>query len=250
MGLSIDVEISRAPRGLAGTFLSAALSLFSRTRRADLWCSCARRLVRRGRPHWALPLYRRACALAPANVRLWRWRAAAAVRSAQLEDAGLCYRTIARLDPGSPRAHARLAALYEILGAPEAARRVCLDALRSLPDAPCLHRQLGRCLLSSGSVPDALRALRRAAELDPFHCDTQYYVALALRRANRTDDARRALRRALALRPDDPKLYYALGLCCSPDQPDPDALGLLLEGLALEELAAKFEPPRWPAPTG
>ena len=244
--MGIDVGSRRARRGLSTRLLSAALRPLSRKGRAENWCSYARWLMRRRRPSWALSLCRRACTLAPGDLRHWRYRAAAAVRSGRLDEAGLCYRTMARLDPRNPRAHARLAGLYELLGAPEAARRVCLDAVCNLPDAACLHRMLGRIFLNLGSIEDALRALHRAAELNPFHCDTQYYVALALRRANRADDARRALRRALALRPDDPKLYYALGLCCSPDRAERDALGLLLEGLALEELATKLVPPRWP----
>ena len=102
---------------------------------------------------------------------------------------------------------------------------------------------MGRLLLRIGSVPDALRSLQRAAELSPRHYDTHYYVGLALRHAGRMSEARQALRNALSLRPEDPKLYYALGLCCESDADGPEPARLLLEGLTAEQLAAGLEPP-------
>jgi tetratricopeptide (TPR) repeat protein len=168
------------------------------------------------------------------------------VRSGHLEEASLCYRTIARLDSDNPRAHARVAASYDVLGSPRAALEICRSALRQFPDAACLHRQLGQILLSLGSIHGALRSLERAAELTPRHGDTYYFTGLALRQAGRKREAREALRRALALRPEDPKLYYALGLCCNPEErDDAEPVGLLLAGIAAEDPAADLAPPRW-----
>jgi Flp pilus assembly protein TadD len=61
-------------------------------------------------------------------------------------------------------------------------------------------------------------------------------------------DARAALKRALSLRPDDPKLYYALGLCCKPGEVSGEAESSLLAGLAIEQVTADLAPPRWISP--
>jgi tetratricopeptide (TPR) repeat protein len=224
--------------------------LRSRAWRAGLWDSWGRRLVRRRLPRLSLCFYRRATALDGENARIWRHQAAAAMRAGDLHQAARCYRRLARLDADNPRAHCRLAAIYEVVGAPDAGAEVCRSALARMPHASCLHRNYGRLLFYTGGVHSALRALQRAAELSPEHGDTHYFIGLMLRRMGRDGEARRALRRALALRPDDPKLYYALGLCCGPDDSADKSVPLLLEGLAAEELAAGLEPPTWMSPAG
>jgi len=246
--MAVELGIRRGRRGRKRNLLGTLRDIFFRADlRAQVWLAIGRALIRRRRPHVALRLYRRATALDPHSVRFWRHHAAAAVRSGNLEEASLCYRTIARLDGQNPRAHARVAASYDLLGASGAALKACRGALKRFPDAACLHRQLGQILLNTGSVDSALRALERAAELSPRHCDTYYFVGLALRRAGRVKDAREALRRALSLRPDDPKLYYALGLCCTPGE-ERETAGLLLAGLAAEQAVADLAPPQWTSP--
>ena len=221
----------------------AIMGVVAPKRRATIWHECGRALVRWGHPRLSLSLYRRAAALDPQNPRIWLHRAAAAVRAGDLQDAGLCYRALVRLDPENPRAYCRLAALYDVLGAPHAGLEICRAGLARVREAACLHRQVGRLLFNTGSVPEALRSLQRAAELSPAHGDTQYYVGLALRQMGRMEEARQALRRALDLRPDDPKLYYALGLCCTHSPQGEPPVSLLLQGLAAEQLAAGLE---WP----
>lgn len=238
-----------------GTFLHGlchlsgfALELASRPSRAALFDRGGRYFVRRGAHRWALWLYRRASQLQGDNGRIWHHRAAAAVRGGDLEEAALCYRVLARLDPHNPRAHCRLAGIYELVGAPRAALDVCRRALDRAPDSPCLHRQLGRLLFNTGAVHSALRSLQRAADLSPGHCDTHYCIGLAMRQAGKLPEARSALRRALALRSDDPKLYYALGLCCSPNGDVQEPVALLLRGLAQERLDAGLDPPIYSPP--
>jgi Flp pilus assembly protein TadD len=177
------------------------------------------------------------------SLRVWRHRAAAAVRVGRVEEACLCYRVMLRLDTTNPRAYLRAAACYIALGSSGAALKVCRDAITRFPDEPSLHRQLGQVLFSRGEVHTALRALSRAAELGPRHCDTQYFVGLALRHVGRRREAREVLRHAVSLRPDDPKLYYALGLCCEPEADGENPVSLLLSGLAAEQLATESAPP-------
>jgi len=184
-------------------------------------------------------MLRRASGLDGGNCRLWRQRAAAPMRAGGLEEGVACYRALLRLEPDNPRAYWRLAMMYEFLGAAGAALEVCRHGLRRLPHAGCLHRQHAYLLLNSGSVQGALRAFAEAGELNLAHGDTQYYVGLALRQAGRVEEARQALKRALVRRPDDPKLYYALGLCCKAAEVQ-ESVGWLLQGLAAE--AACREP--------
>lgn len=208
--------------------------------RARAWDKCGRLMTRRGRPRWGLWLLRRATALDGANPRLWRHRAGAAMRAGALEEVVMCYRALVRLEPGNARAYWRLAMMYECLGAAGAALEVCRRGLQRAPEAPCLHRQHAHLLLSTGSVQGALRAFEQAAEMNPSHCDTQYYVGLALRQAGRVEEAREALKKALALRPDDPKLYYALGLCCKAAEAQ-ESVAWLLQGLAAEQRLSRLD---------
>ncbi len=158
------------------------------------------------------------------------------MRTGTCEEAALCYRVLVRMQPDNPRAYWRLAMVYEFLGSPAAAREVCRQGLRKAPQAGCLHRQHARLLVNSGASPEALEALAEAARLTPTQCDTQYYLAVALRQMGRLEEARRALRRAMELRPDDPKLYYALGMCCQAADVQ-ESVGWLLQGMAVERSA-------------
>jgi len=196
----------------------------------------------------ALACYRRATALDGDCTDTWLHRAAASVRAGDLAEAAFCYRALVQLDSSNPRAALRLAGIYEAIGAAQPALTVCQQALHRFPEVVCLHRQLGRLLLNSGSVEGALRAFRRAAELNPLHCDTHYYVALALKRVGRTAEARETLRKAMSLRPNDPKLYYALGMCCSPTAQARESTEMLLAGLSAEQAAEGLKPVSWGAP--
>jgi len=73
-------------------------------------------------------------------------------------------------------------------------------------------------------------------------------VAIALRRAGRTAEARETLRKAMSLRPSDPKLYYALGMCCSPTTEAKESTELLLAGLSVEQATEGLTPVNWGAP--
>ena len=154
--------------------LSALRQRLSPAGRSDFWDGIGRTLVRWGRPRMALTLYRRATALHGTAIHTWLHRAAASVRAGDLEEAAVCYRALVQLDSDNPRSALRLAGIYEAIGAGQPALTVCQQALRRFPEAVSLHRQLGRLLLNSGSVDGALRAIRRAAELNPLHSDTHY----------------------------------------------------------------------------
>ena len=228
--------------------LSALRQRLSPAGRSDFWDAIGRTLARWGKPRMALAFYRRATAAHGTAIHTWLHRAAASVRAGDLDEAALCYRALVQLDSDNPRSALRLAGIYEAIGAGQPALTVCQQALRRFPEAVSLHRQLGRLLLNSGSVDGALRAFRRAAELNPLHCDTQYYVAMALKRVGRTCEARETLRKAMSLRPSDPKLYYALGMCCSPTAEAKESAELLLAGLSVEQATQGLTPVSWGAP--
>ena len=124
--MAVQLGIRRVRSGRKRSFLRALRDILLRSDlRAQVWLAIGRRFMQRRRPQVALRLYRRATALDPHSVRLWRHHAAAAVRSGNLEEASLCYRTIVRLDKDNPRAYARVAASYDLLGSPEAALKAC-----------------------------------------------------------------------------------------------------------------------------
>jgi len=232
--------LSHLGSGVRGLFAP-----FGRPARAQIWDAVGRALVRRGRASWALFFYRRATILDSLNSKLWYHRGAAAMRAARLEEAASCYRVLLRLKRDHPRSFLRLAGIYDLIGAPQAGLEVCRRGIEQWPLSACFYRLMGRLLLRTGAVTEALRALQKALELAPRHNDTRYYLGLMLSYAGRAAEAREALRHALSLRPDDPKLYYALGLCCRNGKQDPEQVQYLLEGLSAEQLAAGLAPPCW-----
>jgi tetratricopeptide (TPR) repeat protein len=127
--------------------------------RAGAWDSLGRRFLRWRKPKWAVHCCRRATALASGNMRHWRRRAAAAMRSGDLAEAALCYRALVRLEPEGPRPYARLAQVYEQMGARRAALEVCCQGLRHHPEARVLHRCLAGLLLASDSAPAVVASL-------------------------------------------------------------------------------------------
>jgi tetratricopeptide (TPR) repeat protein len=102
------------------------------------------------------------------------------MRAGALAEAALCYRALVRLEPEAPRSYARLAHVYERMGAIRAAVEVCCQGLRRQPGARILHRRLAALLLQSEAAAGPVSRLLGVPLAVAWHGDASAYLTQML----------------------------------------------------------------------
>lgn len=87
-----------------------------------------------------------------------------------------------------------------------------LEGLRSNPDSPSLHNELGSLLLAKGFPADAEREFVRAVRADSRLYPAWYNLGLVRQARGNDRAATRAFRRTVDLRPGHPAAHFQLGL--------------------------------------
>jgi TolB-like protein/Tfp pilus assembly protein PilF len=121
--------------------------------------------------------------------------------------------TALQLDPRLAEAHAVLGkwsvGQYDWPGA----ERRFLRAIELNPNLPEAHQWYGRELLPVlGRMPEGLREIRRAEELDPLSANVAALVSDVLRRMGRVDEAIAQARKAVELDPNSRRAHGYLGM--------------------------------------
>ena len=116
------------------------------------------------------------------------------------------------LDPGLPdgylaRADARKFLAWDLAGAQVDVER----ALALNPGDASANRERGIVLLSLGRTPEAITALRKAADLDPIAAATWVHLAFAYVALGDMESARSAIDRAREITPDDSWAWFTVG---------------------------------------
>jgi len=147
--------------------------------------------------------WRRLLPLAAAALALFcawhglRW-AAGSTLAEYTQDAGTA-EAAARLAPGDPHSHLRLARLRRVSFLPEEMPKALAAYERAAALAPHNYQiwmELGRARATSGDEEGGLGALRRAAELAPHYAQPRWLLGNALLRAGRGEEAFAELRLA------------------------------------------------------
>lgn len=99
------------------------------------------------------------------------------------------YRKELQIRPGHVPARLQLAAVEMKAGAPEAAVKLAMEAVKLQPANPYCYVTLGRAYLSMGQVVKAAEVLERAVKLAPDSREPHLYLAQAYRRAGRAAEA-------------------------------------------------------------
>jgi tetratricopeptide (TPR) repeat protein len=89
---------------------------------------------------------------------------------------------------------------------PELRRAIELNA-----KLPTVHSVYGRALMGTGQREEAADAYRKELETNPNDFESNLYLGLLLKDANRLDEAEAHLKRAARLRPRDARVLYGLG---------------------------------------
>lgn len=141
---------------------------------------------------------------ARANIALiWQYRGDALRAENELQSA-------LRLDASFTPAWINLADLYRALGREADGEQVLRAGLSAFPDDASLHHALGLNLVRTQRMPDAIRALQRAAKLAPEVPRYAYVYAIALDSTGATTQALRILRDSQRRHPADGETLQAL----------------------------------------
>jgi hypothetical protein len=115
--------------------------------------------------------------------------------------------------PSGERELARLAQDYNLKQA-EKAIAVNQQRLRSDPDDPRAHLQIGRALLSLGKGGEAQPYFQTAVARQPDNDESHYFLGLTLRMQRQLAAARQEFETALRLNPNSYKAHGNLGMIC------------------------------------
>jgi tetratricopeptide (TPR) repeat protein len=107
-------------------------------------------------------------------------------------------------------------------------------ALKSTPDDPTLHYNLGLALKLKDQLPEALAELRKAEELDPSQPDVHYTLGVTLWQQGSFDESVKELRAAIASRSDYAEAFYTLGTVLKQQGKMQEAAQALREAIRLQ----------------
>lgn len=128
----------------------------------------------------------------------------------EMAKAEAAYQAALDRDPAFVPAYLNRADLARQQGQEELVRGILKAGLAVSPEAPALHHALGLALIRQKRFPDALPALKRAAEGAPQEARFAFVYGIALNSTGSASQALAVLRAALDRHPHDPDLLLAL----------------------------------------
>ena len=180
--------------------------------------------------------FARALALKPDHVAARTNLGLAAQAAGRVEEAVGHFQAALALDPDFAAARTDLGAAFQALGRPEEAESCWREALIRHPDDAAAHANLGTVLLELGDLDEAVRALERAADLDPRPSILRQLAAIKTMKA---DDRHLTILEKLAADPESldggerVHLHFALGKALADIGRADEAFRHLLDGNVL-----------------
>jgi tetratricopeptide (TPR) repeat protein len=113
--------------------------------------------------------------------------------------------------PDDPDAYRYLGQVHAFLGEYAQARSIAHRALELTPRDPRTWSDLGRIHVLSGDLPAGIACFERSVELDPGYADGWHNLGLALKQAGEQRRAFDALKQALTIDPGRADTYLCLG---------------------------------------
>jgi len=150
--------------------------------------------------------------------------------------------SLVALYPDSARASQSMAENYFVLRQMGEAEKQYEQALKTRPDTPNLHLELGQVFAMTSRWPQAEEQFRAEAKLQPGNAEAAYRLGDALLHEGKAREARIELERANKRQPQMPETLYSLGKAALVESDAPAAEKSWLELLSIEkegELAAQ-----------
>ncbi|WP_447599378.1 tetratricopeptide repeat-containing sulfotransferase family protein [Nitrospira sp. Nam80] len=141
--------------------------------------------------------------------------------------------------PDDPDAHRYLGHVLMMLGNREGALNIAARATVLAPDDPRVWSDLGRIRVLSGHMGEAVSCFEKAVELVPDYADGWHNLGLALRQTGRTQRAFDALKQALLIDPTRAETYLSLGNLLVDARQLEDAIGCFERAVAYDPSMAK-----------
>ncbi|MDE2928863.1 MAG: tetratricopeptide repeat protein [Acidobacteriota bacterium] len=127
------------------------------------------------------------------------------------KEAAAAFEKVLKLEPGHSIAHANLVSLYIALRNPAKVEEHYRSAVAGDPGLYKTHYNFGTYLGWRGRTGEAIAALRKAVEINPFHADSHSNLGHLLAQLGRSTEAEKHMRLAIRHQPNFPLPHFNLG---------------------------------------
>lgn len=127
------------------------------------------------------------------------------------KEAAAAFEEVLKLEPGHSIAHANLVSLYIALRNPAKVEDHYRSAVADDPGLYKTHYNFGTYLGWRGRTGEAIAALRKAVEINPFHADSHSNLGHLLAQLGRSTEAEKHMRLAIRHHPNFPLPHFNLG---------------------------------------
>lgn len=114
------------------------------------------------------------------------------------------------------------------------AETIAKKLLKTFPNAFALHNLYGNALAGQNKFNDAVKAFRKALEIDPSVGELYFNVGILLTNLNRTEEAINSYKKAVSLKPDLTDAHYNLGAALQAQSKFQQAVKSYQKAIALE----------------
>lgn len=127
------------------------------------------------------------------------------------KEAATAFEEVLKLEPGHSIAHANLVSLYIALRNPAKVEDHYRSAVAGDPGLYKTHYNFGTYLGWRGRTADAIVALRKAVEINPFHADSHSNLGHLMAQLGESTEAEKHMRLAIRHQPNFPLPHFNLG---------------------------------------
>ena len=129
----------------------------------------------------------------------------------KFREAAAAFEEVLKIEPGHAIAHANLVSLYIALRNPAKVGHHYRSAVAGDPGLYKTHYNFGTYLGRRGRTGEAIAALRKAVEINPFHADSHNNLGHLLAQLGRSAEAGKHMRLAIRHQPNFPLPHFNLG---------------------------------------
>jgi tetratricopeptide (TPR) repeat protein len=167
-------------------------------------------LAEKGSYEAAVPQWRRALELGPADPRVHMNLGTALVRTGSVDDGLSHYRKALEIDPNYVEAYLNLGVAFAETGRPAEAIDQYRKALDIDPEHPEVLNNLGAALAATGRMEEAIAQYQKALDVNPLYPEVHNNLGVALARSGKPENAIEHFHKAIELKPNSAEFHNNL----------------------------------------